>query len=138
MADYRSSPEDTDRMPSGVPYIVGNELAERFSYYGMRAVLMVFMTQHLRDASGALDPMTPEQAKTAFHTFGMAAYFMPLLGSIIADAWLGKYRTIMIISLGYCLGHATLAVNDTRLGLGVGLARLRLVLLRDQPRLRGL
>jgi POT family proton-dependent oligopeptide transporter len=122
MPEYRSLPEDTDRMPSGVPYIVGNELAERFSYYGMRAVLMVFMTQHLRNAAGALDPMTPEQAKTAFHAFGMAAYFMPLLGSIIADAWLGKYRTIIIISLGYCLGHAALAIDDTRLGLCTGLA----------------
>jgi POT family proton-dependent oligopeptide transporter len=122
MTKYRTLPEDTERMPSGVPYIVGNELAERFSYYGMLAVLMVFMTEHLRDASGALAPMTPEQAKTAFHTFGMVAYLTPLLGSIIADAWLGKYRTIMIISLGYCLGHAALAIDDTRLGLLCGLA----------------
>jgi|GEM_PF-4781500 len=79
MTTYRIRPEDTERMPSGVPYIVANELAERFSYYGMCAVLMVFMTEHLRDAAGALAPMTPEQAKTAFHTFRMAAYFMPLL-----------------------------------------------------------
>jgi len=121
MAEYRTLPEDTQRMPSGVPYIVGNELAERFSFYGMRAILVVFMTTHLRDASGALAPMTPEQAKTAFHTFGMTAYFMPLLGAILSDAWLGKYRTIMIISLGYCLGHAALAVDDTRLGLFIGL-----------------
>lgn len=122
MAEYRTLPEDTERMPSGVPYIVGNELAERFSYYGMRAILVVFMTTHLRDSSGALATMTPEQAKAAFHTFGMAAYFMPMLGAILSDAWLGKYRTIMIISLGYCLGHAALAVDDTRLGLFVGLA----------------
>jgi POT family proton-dependent oligopeptide transporter len=121
MTKYRTLPEDTERMPSGVPYIVSNELAERFSYYGMLAVLMVFMTEHLRDAGGALAPMTPEQAKTAFHTFGMAAYLTPLLGSIVADVWLGKYRTIMIISLGYCLGHATLAIDDTRFGLFGGL-----------------
>jgi proton-dependent oligopeptide transporter, POT family len=121
MAEYRTLPEDTERMPSGVPYIVGNELAERFSFYGMRAILVVFMTTHLRDASGALAPMTPEQAKTAYHTFGMTAYFMPVLGAILSDAWLGKYRTIMIISLGYCLGHAALAIDDTRLGLFIGL-----------------
>ncbi|HET8931935.1 MAG TPA: POT family MFS transporter [Polyangiales bacterium] len=122
MAEYRTLPEDIDRMPGGVPFIVGNELAERFSYYGMRAILVVFMTTHLKDSSGALATMTPEQAKAAFHTFGMAAYFMPLLGAILSDAWLGKYRTIMIISLGYCLGHAALAIDDTRLGLVVGLS----------------
>jgi proton-dependent oligopeptide transporter, POT family len=121
MAEYRTLPEVTARMPSGVPYIVGNELAERFSYYGMRAILVVFMTKYLHDASGALAPMTPEQAKTAFHTFGMTAYFMPMIGAILSDAWLGKYRTIVIISLGYCLGHAALAIDDTRLGLFVGL-----------------
>jgi proton-dependent oligopeptide transporter, POT family len=122
MPPYRTLPEDTARMPSGIPYIVGNELAERFSYYGMTAILIVFMTEHLRNAAGALDPMTPEQAKTAFHSFGMAAYFMPLLGSIISDVWLGKYRTIVLISLGYCLGHAALAVDDTRFGLALGLS----------------
>jgi proton-dependent oligopeptide transporter, POT family len=126
MREYRTLPEDTERMPSGVSYIVGNELAERFSYYGMRAVLVVFMTQHLRNASGALDPMTPEQAKTAFHSFGMAAYFMPLLGAVVADAWLGKYRTIVLLSLGYCAGHAALALDDTRLGLFSGLALIAL------------
>ena len=43
-------------MPAGIPYIVGNEAAERFSFYGMRAILVVFMTQYLRDRSGALAP----------------------------------------------------------------------------------
>lgn len=122
MAEYRTLPEDTTTMPSGVPYIVGNELAERFSFYGMRAILIVFMTQHLRDSSGALDLMTPEQAKTAFHTFSMSAYFMPMIGAIISDVWLGKYRTIMLISLAYCFGHLALAMDDTRLGLFTGLA----------------
>jgi len=122
MAEYRTAPEDTPNMPSGVPYIVGNELAERFSYYGMRTILVVFMTQHLRDASGSLATMTPEEAKTAFHTFGATAYFMPLIGALLADVWLGKYRTIMSISLFYCLGHLALALDETRLGLFSGLA----------------
>ena len=41
MAEYRTTPQDTPNMPSGVPYIVGNELAERFSYYGMRTILVL-------------------------------------------------------------------------------------------------
>jgi POT family proton-dependent oligopeptide transporter len=113
-------------MPSGVPYIVGNELAERFSYYGMSTILVVFMTHHLKDASGALAPMSPEQAKASFHTFVAGAYFFPLLGAILSDVWLGKYRTIMILSLGYCLGHAVLAANDTRSGLLLGLSLIAL------------
>lgn len=113
-------------MPSGVPYIVGNELAERFSYYGMSTILVVFMTQHLKDASGALAPMGAEQAKAAFHTFVAGAYFFPMLGAIISDMWLGKYRTIMFLSLGYCAGHAVLAANDTRAGLLLGLSLIAL------------
>ena len=49
---YFTAPIKTDRMPPGIPYIVGNEAAERFNFYGMRAVLFVFMTKYLRDQAG--------------------------------------------------------------------------------------
>ena len=39
-------------MPPGIPYIVANEFAERFSFYGMSAILVVFMTQYLKNAAG--------------------------------------------------------------------------------------
>lgn len=121
-ARYPSTPQDTDGMPGGVPYIVGNELAERFSYYGMKTILVVFMTQHLRAADGSLAPMSGEEAKVAFHLFAASAYAFPLLGAIVADAFIGKYRTIVALSIVYCLGHFALALDETRLGLGVGLA----------------
>src|SRR4249919_2477944 len=113
---YRTLPQDTSGMPSGIPYIVGNELSERFSYYGMRAILVVFMTHHLKNAAGELAPMSPGAAKTVFHTFAMTAYFLPLVGAVLADAWLGKYRTIMALSWVYCLGHFALAIDETKLG----------------------
>jgi POT family proton-dependent oligopeptide transporter len=119
---YRTLPQDTSGMPSGIPYIIGNELSERFSYYGMRTILVVFMTHHLKNAAGELAPMSPEAAKTAFHTFAMTAYFLPLVGAVLADAWLGKYRTIMALSWVYCLGHFALAIDETKLGLYSGLA----------------
>jgi proton-dependent oligopeptide transporter, POT family len=121
-AQYRLVPQDTPNMPSGVPYIVGNELAERFSYYGMRTILVVFMTHHLKNAAGQLAPMSAEEAKTTFHLFAAGAYFFPLLGAILSDVVLGKFRTIMWLSIAYCIGHFALAVDETRLGLMTGLA----------------
>ncbi len=119
---YRSAPAPMTGMPPGIPYIVANEAAERYSFYGMRAILVIFMTKYLMNAEGQLDVMTDEQAKTWFHVFVMAVYSFPILGSILSDAFLGKYRTIMALSIVYCLGHLTLAIDDSRVGLGVGLA----------------
>lgn len=112
-AKYRTVPDQTRRtMPPGIPYIIGNELAERFSFYGMKAILTVFMTQHLLNAAGEPDYMGAEQAKGVYHLFTAAAYFFPLLGAIIADVVLGKYYTILFLSLLYTLGHGALAVMD--------------------------
>ncbi len=108
-------------MPSGVPYIIGNEAAERFSFYGMRSILIVFMTSYLMSATGQLAVMDKNEASGWFHQFVALVYFLPLLGAIIADGFLGKYRTIIALSLVYCLGHLSLAINDTRLGLFIGL-----------------
>ena len=108
--------------PQGLPYIVGNEAAERFSYYGMKAILVVFMTTYLMDPSGARNVMTEGEATFWYHVFGMTNYVVPILGAIIADTVWGKYKTIIVLSLVYCLGHLSLALDDTRLGLGVGLA----------------
>jgi POT family proton-dependent oligopeptide transporter len=113
-------------MPGGVPYIVGNELAERFSYYGMKTILVVFMTHHLKNAAGALAPMRPEDAKAVFHLFAAGAYFFPMLGAIVSDVFWGKYRTIIVLSLVYCAGHLALSLNETRLGLFVGLGLIAL------------
>ena len=52
---YRSAPAPIQGMPPGIPYIVGNEAAERYSYYGMRAILVIFMTKFLMNANGELD-----------------------------------------------------------------------------------
>lgn len=112
MGQYRTVPEETTRMPKGIPYIIGNELAERFSFYGMRGILTAFMTKHLLDSAGQPDYMSDEQAKTYFHMFVAFAYFTPILGSLLADIVLGKYKTILLISLMYCLGHGMLALMD--------------------------
>jgi len=109
----RSTPDpDLKSMPPGVPYIIGNEAAERFSFYGMKGILTVFMTKHLLDASGNPDVMTDEEAKGIYHLFTAGAYFFPILGALLADVIWGKYRTILWISLMYCVGHGALALMD--------------------------
>jgi POT family proton-dependent oligopeptide transporter len=109
---HRSTPFDTDRMPPGIPYIIGNEAAERFSYYGMNAILFVFLTEWLKDKSGVSAQMSAEQAKAWTHYFIAAVYAFPIVGAILSDWLLGKYRTIIWISLLYCVGHAILAIMD--------------------------
>jgi POT family proton-dependent oligopeptide transporter len=108
-------------MPGGMPFIIGNEAAERFSFYGMRAILVVFMTQYLVGSGGALDVMSEEEAKGWYHLFVSAVYLTPVLGALLSDGVLGKYRTIILLSLVYCAGHAALALDDSRVGLVVGL-----------------
>lgn len=126
MARYRTAPEASESLPAGIPYIIGNEAAERFSFYGMRAILVVFMTQYLLSASGRLDVMSEDEAKGWFHLFVSAVYFTPLLGALISDGLLGKYRTIITLSLVYTAGHFALSMDDSRTGLAIGLGLIAL------------
>ena len=116
------APIKTDKMPPGIPYIVGNEAAERFNFYGMRAILFVFMTKYLVDRSGTVVPMGENEANKWYHLFLFANYFVPTLGAVLSDAYWGKYRTIFWLSLVYCLGSIVLAFDHTRIGLTIGLS----------------
>ena len=120
MRHYKTAPVASSNIPPGIPFIVGNEAAERFSYYGMRAILVVYMTQYLMNGAGEPDYMSEEEAKGYFHLFVSAVYMMPMLGALLADGFLGKYRTIIGLSLVYCAGHFALAMDDTRIGLLIG------------------
>uniref|UniRef100_A0AC34Q9Q8 Uncharacterized protein n=1 Tax=Panagrolaimus sp. JU765 TaxID=591449 RepID=A0AC34Q9Q8_9BILA len=108
--DSKTEPEETQGLlaslksyPKGVFFMLGNEFCERFSFYGMRAILvMYFMQQHHFDAS---------QAKTLYHSFVALAYLSPLIGSIAADNYFGRFRVILWVSLFYVLGHALLSVG---------------------------
>lgn len=113
-------------MPRGIPFIVGNEAAERFTFYGLRAVLVVYMTQYLRDRSGAPAVMDENTADQWYHWFVASNYFFPALGAIVADAWWGKYRTILVLSGVYCVGCWLLAGDATRVGLFGGLGLIAL------------
>jgi POT family proton-dependent oligopeptide transporter len=107
--DPYASPQAELKAPSGrwpgqVKYILGNEGAERFSYYGMKGILAAYLTSVLL--------MTKDQASSIIHLFGFVNYFMPVLGAWVSDRFWGRYKTILWVSLFYCLGHAVLACND--------------------------
>ncbi|MBC03328.1 MAG: MFS transporter [Phycisphaerae bacterium] len=113
MSKYLTMPEqDRTTMPGGVPYIVGNEAAERFSFYGMKSILVIFATTYLLNSAGQTDFLNEPEARGLMAYFTAAAYVCPLIGAIIADAFLGKYLTIMILSSVYVIGHAFLALMD--------------------------
>src|SRR3546814_11981668 len=100
-------------MPAGIPYIVANEFAGRFCYYGINAILSVYLVNflHFGDA----------QATSWQSLFKSAAYFFPLVGAIVSDVFLGKFRTIMIFSSVYVIGCAMLALSDAGIGIALGL-----------------
>jgi POT family proton-dependent oligopeptide transporter len=114
-------------MPPQVPFIIGNEACERFSFYGMRNILTVFLIDWLLRNQVPGQAEREAGAKAVFHLFVFGVYFTPLLGGFLADRFLGKYRTILYISLLYCAGHACLAIfHDDPTGFYAGLTLIAL------------
>lgn len=108
-----ASTSSTERMPPGIPYIVANEFAERFCYYGINAILAVYMTQHLHFGQA--------KATEWQSLFKFGAYFFPLIGAIVSDVFWGKFRTIMVLALVYCAGCVVLASGGGPGTLALGL-----------------
>ena len=120
-----TAPDPKTPIPPQIPFIIGNEGCERFSFYGMRNILTVFLVSSLllhvpeADRAGA--------AKDVFHTFVIGVYFFPLLGGWLADRFWGKYQVIFWLSLLYCVGQLCLALFvDNRTGFYFGLALIAL------------
>jgi proton-dependent oligopeptide transporter, POT family len=119
---YLTAPDPNQTgWPPGVPYIIGNEGCERFSFYGMKSILQVHLTG-LFLLQGLQDRMAEEHAQEMVHLFVAGVYAFPIIGAIIADRLLGKYRTIIWLSLVYCLGHFVLALAENSIqGMWLGL-----------------
>ncbi len=97
------------RWPQQIKYIIGNEACERFSYYGMRSILAGYITGAV--LQGGLG-QSADRSTEIIHTFVAANYFMPLLGAWLSDKLIGRYHTILWVSLFYCAGHGVLACSD--------------------------
>ncbi|KPP64950.1 solute carrier family 15 member 2-like, partial [Scleropages formosus] len=113
--------------PVSIAFIIVNEFCERFSYYGMKALLTLYFKNYLhwdKDLSTAI-----------YHAFSSLCYFTPVLGAIIADSWLGKFKTIIYLSIVYVIGHviksigAIPSVGDNTVHIVLSMAGLVLIAL---------
>ncbi|KAM4711438.1 solute carrier family 15 member 1b [Anableps anableps] len=89
--------------PLSIFFIVVNEFCERFSYYGMRAVLVLYFKYFLK--------WDDDFSTTIYHTFVALCYLTPILGAIVADSWLGKFKTIVYLSIVYAVGQVIMAIS---------------------------
>ncbi|XP_022110744.1 solute carrier family 15 member 1-like isoform X2 [Acanthaster planci] len=89
--------------PKSIFFIIGTEFCERFSYYGMKAILVLYLTNILL--------LDDDLATALFHAFAMLCYFTPIFGAMIADSWLGKYRTILYVSQIYMVGNVIMCLT---------------------------
>ena len=103
---YRTAPLPTRGPPPGITHIIVNECAERFSFYGMKAILTIYLTKHLGVGEST--------AREYYHAFTTAVYFFPLGGALMAEVFFGKYNVVISFSLVYCLGHLALAQIHSR------------------------
>jgi len=103
------------RFPKAAPYIVGTELAERFSYYGMKAILATFLVSNFFNPAGdaALQHEAEARSNEITHLFTAISYGCCILGGFLADRVLGRYKTIVWLSIIYCIGHFILAFFES-------------------------
>ena len=116
--------------PSGLFFLFFTEMWERFSFYGMRVLLVQFLTAEilLGDPKGGWG-WTSEQATALYGTYAMLLYLTPVLGGIIADKYLGTRRAVIIGSIIMTIGQLCLFLHSTTmffvgltcLVIGVGL-----------------
>nr|XP_014289069.1 peptide transporter family 1-like isoform X2 [Halyomorpha halys] len=92
------------KYPKSVFFIISSEFCERFSYYGMRGVLALYLKDYLH--------YSENNATIIYHLFIVLCYFSPIFGGIMADAWLGKYNTILYVSLLYAFGNIVLSFGS--------------------------
>ncbi|GAC1438842.1 MAG: hypothetical protein NVSMB63_03210 [Sediminibacterium sp.] len=112
------------KIPKAVPFIIGNEAAERFSFYGIRSIMSTFLVaQFFNPAHNpALQNIAEARSNEMVHLFVTLAYFMPLIGGICADWFFGKYKVILYISIVYAIGNLLLSLSTHNLTLfSVGL-----------------
>jgi proton-dependent oligopeptide transporter, POT family len=107
--------------PKGLYLLFFTELWERYSYYGMRALLVLYLTTAF--VSGGLG-VEPAQALSIYGIYTGAVYFTPILGGWLTDRYIGLRRAITIGGITMACGDFTIFLTHSQIGLYIGLALL--------------
>jgi len=97
--------------PKGLSILFFTEMWERFSFYGMRAILVLYLTRETLGDNPGLG-WTSAEALVLYGWYTMLVYVMSIPGGIIADKWLGQKKTVFLGGLLIAAGQLTLAVNN--------------------------
>lgn len=119
--------------PIGLYILFFTEMWERFSYYGMRALLVLYMTTSTigDDARGAGLGWTSQEALALYGWYTMLVYIMSIPGGMIADKLLGQKKAVLVGAIILCIGHGILVITDTwAFYTGLGLVILGVGLLK--------
>ncbi len=95
--------------PRGLSTLFFTEMWERFSYYGMRAFLILYMTASVANGGLGFDD---RQAASVYGNYVGSVWLTPILGGLIADRFLGQYRSVLLGGTIIALGHFTLAFKS--------------------------
>ena len=104
--------------PKGLYLLFFTEMWERFSYYGMRAILILYLTKKLIE--GGLG-MSEQSATLLYGYFTGLVYFTPLIGGWLADKYLGKRLAITIGGITMMIGQFVLFGMNNNTGLYISL-----------------
>lgn len=107
--------------PSGLFVLFFTEMWERFSYYGMRALLVLFLVSAM--GLGGWD-WSPENALALYGTYTAMVYLTPILGGYIADRFMGYRKAVILGAVVMTLGHASMAIESNPIFLYIGIALL--------------
>ena len=107
--------------PKGLYLLFFTEMWERFSYYGMRAILILYLTKKLMEGGLGMDE---KNAMLLYGYFAGFVYFTPLIGGWLADRYLGKRLAVTIGGITMMLGQFTLFALNSTMGLYIGLLLL--------------
>jgi POT family proton-dependent oligopeptide transporter len=94
--------------PRGLSTLFFTEMWERFSYYGMRALLTLYMTKTLAEGGLAFDE---KYASLIYATYVAAVWYLPLIGGWLADKFLGAWRAVLIGGIVIACGHFSMAFD---------------------------
>ena len=112
--------------PVGLYYLFFTELWERFSYYGMRAILVLYLVAQTGGDNPGLG-WTNDSAIALYGWYTMFVYVATIPGGLLADRILGERKSVMLGGLLLCIGHSVLAIEDmTAFYTGLGLSLIHI------------